>query len=258
MPHQPSRVKRMLKQIVNSLGYDLTARTASSRAAQSADMSPEVLSIIEQVLPFTMTSPERIAAVCSAAEYVVRASIPGDFVECGVWRGGSTMAAALSFLHLGRKDIQLFLFDTFAGMTEPTSDDRDVRTGEPAMTEFSRMKKRNEGWCEASKGDVSSNLASSRYPAENIHLIEGRVENTIPEAAPAAISLLRLDTDWYESTRHEMEHLFPRLAPGGVLIIDDYGHWAGSRKAVDEYFATNDVQMLLNRIDYTGRIGIKP
>ncbi|HSR89761.1 MAG TPA: TylF/MycF/NovP-related O-methyltransferase, partial [Gemmatimonadales bacterium] len=78
-----------------------------------------------------------------------------------------------------------------------------------------------------------------------------------PDAAPSTISLLRLDTDWYESTRHELTHLFPRLSPGGVLIIDDYGHWQGARKATDEYFARHSVRMLLNRIDYTGRIGVK-
>ena len=86
----------------------------------------------------------------------------------------------------------------------------------------------------------------------------GRVEDTIPDQAPARIALLRLDTDWYESTRHELEQLWPRLAPGGVLIVDDYGHWQGARQAVDEYFAAHRVPMLLNRIDYTGRIGVKP
>jgi hypothetical protein len=74
---------------------------------------------------------------------------------------------------------------------------------------------------------------------------------------PEQIAVLRLDTDFYESTRHELRHLYPRLVHGGVLIIDDYGHWAGARKAVDEYIAEEGIRLLLNRIDYTGRIAIK-
>jgi hypothetical protein len=85
----------------------------------------------------------------------------------------------------------------------------------------------------------------------------GKVEDTIPADIPEKIALLRLDTDWYESTKHELIHLFPRLQKGGVLIIDDYGFWKGARKAVDEYFAENNIQILLNRIDDTGRMAIK-
>ena len=95
------------------------------------------------------------------------------------------------------------------------------------------------------------------YNTEKLHFIKGKVENTLPEYAPKQISLLRLDTDWYESTKHELTHLFPRLVSGGVLILDDYGYWAGAKKAVDEYFSQNKTQILLNRIDQTGRIAIK-
>ena len=80
-------------------------------------------------------------------------------------------------------------------------------------------------------------LHGTGYPPERIHFVRGPVEETLPAGAPDEIALLRLDTDWYESTRHELEHLYPRLAAGGVLLVDDYGHWEGARKAVDEYFA---------------------
>jgi hypothetical protein len=83
------------------------------------------------------------------------------------------------------------------------------------------------------------------------------VERTVPAAAPPALALLRLDTDWYESTRHELEHLYPRLSAGGVLIIDDYGHWKGSRRATDEFIAATPDFGLLSRIDGTGRLAIK-
>jgi hypothetical protein len=90
-----------------------------------------------------------------------------------------------------------------------------------------------------------------------VRFVKGLVEDTLPSSAPESIALLRLDTDWYESTRHELIHLFPRLVSGGVLILDDYGHWQGARKALDEYFEEHGVKMLLNRIDYSARIGVK-
>jgi len=95
------------------------------------------------------------------------------------------------------------------------------------------------------------------YPEQQIHFVEGLVEETLPAEAPEEIALLRLDTDWYSSTKHELEQLYPRLAPGGVLILDDYGHWQGARRAVDEYFAENQITLLLNRVDSTARIGVK-
>jgi hypothetical protein len=106
-------------------------------------------------------------------------------------------------------------------------------------------------------GEVRAALLSTGYPAERVHLVEGRVEDTLPAAAPDAIALLRLDTDWYAGTKHELETLYPRLSPGGVLILDDYGHYEGARRAVDEYFADAGGRPLLSRIDYTGRVGVK-
>jgi hypothetical protein len=88
-----------------------------------------------------------------------------------------------------------------------------------------------------------------------IHFHTGMVEDTIPRLAPERIAILRLDTDWYVSTKHELEWLWPRLSSGGVLIIDDYGHFTGARKAVDEFFGG---QTFLFRIDYTGRLVTKP
>ena len=112
-------------------------------------------------------------------------------------------------------------------------------------------------WAYGSLDEVRRNLGSTGYPDQYISFIEGKVEDTIPTNVPDRISLLRLDTDWYESTRHELQHLYPRLSPGGVLIIDDYGQWAGARKAVDEYVEDKKLKILLHRIDYTGRIAVK-
>jgi O-methyltransferase len=103
--------------------------------------------------------------------------------------------------------------------------------------------------------DVRRNLLSTGYPEEKCHFIKGDVLKTIPHEAIDEIAILRLDTDWYESTRHELQHLYPKLTRGGVLIVDDYGHWQGCRKAVDEYFTGRPPFMFA--IDYTARMSIR-
>jgi hypothetical protein len=104
---------------------------------------------------------------------------------------------------------------------------------------------------------VREAVLSVGYPEEKIHFVQGPVEETLPENAPEEIALLRLDTDWYASTKHTLVHLYPRVAPGGVLIVDDYAYWQGARQAVDEYVQENNVSVLLNRIDYTARIAVR-
>jgi O-methyltransferase len=204
-----------------------------------------------------MTSQERISALCHAVRYIERSNIPGDIVECGVWRGGSMMAAALTLLAEGRSSRTLHLFDTFEGMPPPTSVDRSLESGELASKLLDEADRSSDLWAYAAIEDVRDNLASVGYPQANIRFVKGDVQNTIPAEAPSTIALLRLDTDWYESTKHELRQLFPRLSLGGVLIIDDYGYWDGARKAVDEYVSSNNVPILLNRIDGTGRIAVK-
>ena len=202
-----------------------------------------------------MTSVERMYALHEGLRYVTAAEIPGDVVECGVWRGGSSMLAALTLAELG-VNRRLWMYDTFEGMPAPGV--HDVRySGERARESLDpaqRIAGVSNDWAWATIEDVESNMRSTGHP--DLELVVGKVEDTIPARAPDRISLLRLDTDWYESTRHELDHLYPRLSAGGVLIIDDYGHWLGARRAVDEYF--QDRPILLNRIDYTGRIAVKP
>jgi O-methyltransferase len=223
-----------------------------------ADIPPWMAEIAGRVEPYTLTSAERIASVCYAVEYVTHNAIPGDVVECGVWRGGSMMAAALSLKHFGDTSRKLHLFDTFEGMTKPGELDREASTGRPAAELLSDATESSPLWAIASLNDVRSNLQSIDYPTDHVRFVPGMVETTIPAQAPDKIAILRLDTDWYESTRHELEHLYPRLVKGGVLIIDDYGYWQGARKAVDEYIAVHKLPVFLHRIDETGRIATKP
>ena len=213
--------------------------------------------LYRRVGPYTMTTPPRIYALVRAVEYVTRRGVPGALVECGVWRGGSMMAAALTLLRLGATDRDLYLYDTFAGMPPPSEADT-TRTGESAAELLAQGDESSHIRAIASLDDVRAAVLSVGYPEERVRFVEGLVEETLPATAPQQIALLRLDTDWYRSTKHELVHLYPRLAPGGVLILDDYGHWQGARRAVDEYLAENGVVLLLNRIDGTARIAVKP
>ncbi|MCH2181946.1 MAG: TylF/MycF family methyltransferase [Mariniblastus sp.] len=230
---------------------------AAELRAKLPDAPPEFIEIIKSVQPYTMTSPERVFALCNAVDYILQNQIAGSFVECGVWRGGSMAAVARTLLNRGVNDRSLWLYDTFDGMSEPTDKDVDF-LGKTAshLLQAEDPQDAKSVWCRSSIGQVRSVMEQTSYPHQQINLVEGKVEETLLQHRPAQIALLRLDTDWYESTRLELEMLFPLISPGGVLIIDDFGHWQGCRRAVEEYFRKHQVSMMLNRIDYTGRIGI--
>jgi O-methyltransferase len=210
-----------------------------------------------------MTGVPRLTALVDAVRYCVRRGVPGAFAECGVWRGGSVLAMILTLQDLAVTDRDIYLYDTFEGMTAPTEHDVSA-LGPPVLETWTEARQRGEhpwgqvfGSDEFNEPTVRKTVLSTVYPKERLHFVRGPVEETLPGAAPAAIALLRLDTDWYESTRHELQQLYPRLSHGGVLLVDDYGHWAGARRAVDEYFGSEASPVLLNRIDYTGRIAVK-
>jgi hypothetical protein len=226
--------------------------------AELDSYDPETRATLQAVKPFTMTSNERVATTCDAIRFVDRYQVPGAVVECGVWAGGNMMAAARTLISLGTSDRDLYLFDTFEGMTTPTDADVDI-AGHSAADLLRRQDRRTgDVWCYASADEVRANLRSTGYPEQRLHFVEGPVEATIPDHAPSQIAVLRLDTDWYESTAHELRHLIPRVAPNGVLIIDDYGHWQGARRAVDEWLRDEDRPVFLARTDYTGRVAILP
>ena len=232
----------------------LTDYVAKQRKFEVTD--PEFFALYQRVKPYTMTSIERLYAMHKAVEHVARAGLQGAIVECGVWRGGSMMMAALTLAALGNTDRDLFLFDTFAGHPRPNPE-RDLKE----HYEFWLQRRRTDqssSWAEVTLEEVRGNLSSIGYPLDRVKFVKGIVQETIPAAAPEAIALLRLDTDWYDSTAHEMRHLYPRLVPGGVLILDDYGEMPGQKQAVDEFCERNGVKLLLNRIDASGRIAVKP
>ena len=252
-------LQRAAARITRRLGFEVVRSSPERVAPLPRDIDAAAARTIRDVQPYTMTSPERLYALIQAVRHVSSAGIEGDVVECGVWRGGSMMAAARTLLECRDDSRHLYLFDTFEGMSAPSS--RDVGIDGQGAAEL--LGKQDKGdpmsaWCYAGLDEVQIAMSSTGYNPRRVHMVKGKVEDTIPSDAPAHIALLRLDTDWYESTRHELEHLYPRLSRGGVLIIDDYGHWAGCRQAVDEYFISRNIHILLNRVDYTGRIAVKP
>lgn len=226
------------------------------------DYDEQVRETLRAIRGRTMTHHTKVQALVESVRYVERHRIPGAIVECGVWRGGSMLAVARTLLQLGVTDRELYLFDTFTGMTPPTEKDIDIRKGKHADEYLQGTGPGPMAWSRpdrhvATLDDVKQGFAGVDYPEERLHYVVGAVEETVPEAAPEQIAILRLDTDWYESTKHELEHLYPRLAPGGVLILDDYGSWQGAKDATDEWLETTGEPLLLTRV-HRGRFAVKP
>lgn len=196
----------------------------------------------------SLLSVERLYALHRAAHRLARARIGGAIVECGIYKGGSLALVLATLVELEATEREVFVYDTFQGFPEGI-EDRDYR---------GRVLTREAWVTEPFLAVAQANLARTGYPAQRIRLIEGRVEATIPAQAPPEIAQLHLDTDYYGSTLHELEHLYPRLASGGLLFIDDYGHFEGCRRAVDEYFGRIPDAPYLHRTDYTGRVVVKP
>ncbi len=243
-------LKSAVKRFFDSRGYQLS---------RPAPFLPDngFREAYERCRPNSMTSTERMYSLYESIEYLTKNNIPGDIVECGVWRGGSSMLAALALLTFKSTERRIYLYDTFEGMAEPTEKDVSVATNQPAWSYWKqRQHGENNEWCYASVDEVRKNLVSTGYPEDKLVFVKGKVEETIPNVIPDRIALLRLDTDWYDSTYHEFTHLYPRLSPLGVVIIDDYGSWAGSREATDQYLSETNAQILLHRID-SSRIGVK-
>jgi len=247
------KLKRVMKLIFKE------APESQKKTNNYSDFSDEDLKIVQLVKPYTMTSPERIKVLIDAVKYIVKNKISGDYVECGVWKGGSSLVVGKILNDLNDKERQLWLYDTFKGMSEPTKFDLDIN-GEKASERLEREDKTTSWvWAYSEIDEVKKTMRLSGYPESKINYIQGKVEDTlvIKENQPNSISILRLDTDWYESTKIELDILFKKVTKGGIIIIDDYGHWKGSKKAVDEFIQEHNLCVFLNRIDYTGRLIVK-
>ena len=253
-------VKKILNKGFETLGYKII-RIDISKQNFPVDLDSDEIELIKYVLEskLTMTTLPRLISTVKSCKYVVENGIPGDFVECGVWRGGNGILARKIFERLGSGK-KVWMFDTFEGMTEPTEFDVAASNKAPAKSKFFAMQRETHNeWCYASLDDVKSNCLDSNLKLDFFEFVKGDVCKTLADSKniPQSIAVLRLDTDWYESTKCELENLYPLLSKRGILIIDDYGHWEGAKRAVDEYFYINDYKPMFNVVDYSGRIAVK-
>lgn len=202
---------------------------------------------IEKVQPFSITSVERITELYNSLEYIRTNNIDGDIVECGVWKGGNIIGIIEYLKYHNILDKSVWLYDTFEGITSPEEIDVDLDNKKASDI-------LNSVLCYSSLTEVKQNLSKSEFNNERLKFIVGDVSETllIESNKPNKISLLRLDTDWYKSTKDELIHLYPILVNDGVLIVDDYGHWKGSKTATDEFFKENNISVEIIKIDYTG------
>lgn len=234
--------------------------TPSGDVFTAMEASAADIKIYQAVSPYTMAAPDPILSLTSSVRYVIENQIEGDFVECGTWRGGCAMAIALTLLDLGINDRIIWVYDTFEGMTEPSAIDianDKNRTPADTLLQHANSITTESEWLKVSLESVRDSLFSTGYPAKNFRFVKGSVLNTLDLEAPELVCLLRLDTDWYDSTRKELEILYPTLTEGGVCIIDDYGAWAGSKLAVDEYFSKHMPRPLFHVTNWTVRTWVK-
>ena len=257
-----SNVKNVVKKGLRALGFRIPEKTFTSKWGKIAiELDADEADIIKYVKGnrLTMTGLAECVNTLKSCKYAVENNIPGDFVECGVWRGGHGILAKKVFELLG-SDKKVWMFDTFEGMTEPTKVDVYAISKKLAKINYDNMKTATHNeWCYASLEDVKNNCISSGLNLEAFNFVKGDVLQTlsIGKNLPKQICILRLDTDWYESTKAELEVLYPLLSKQGVLIIDDYGAWEGSRKAVDEYFDKTKYKPLFNVVNEAARSAIK-
>lgn len=258
----PRAAKQYAKGLLRAAGYALAPIPKAGLIPQDVDdRFVATVAEMQNVGPLEMTQHTTFAAV----EYIVKTGIEGDLIECGVWQGRQILMMAQTLKSYGIVDRNIYLYDTFRGQIKPTSDDYKDKDNPllSAQVNLARWERgqitgASKSWKAAGVGEVRANVYRSGYPQERFHFVEGDVLSTLPNDMHTRIALLRLDTDWYESTRHELESLYERVVVGGVVIIDDYGRWRGCRKAVDEYFSTLGPRApLLVRTSGSERVCIK-
>lgn len=238
-------IKKIIKKIANFAGY-VFIKKIDSELENTTNFNKD---IIKKFSKYTMTSNVKIFSLIKVFEYVNKFKIAGDFAECGVYTGGNIMILK-KLIEKNKLDVKIYAYDTFEGMTAPTSYDVKI-DGTIAKKKFKK------NWASCSLDKLKQNFKEVKLSIKNIRFIKGKVEDTlkIKKNLPKKLSILRLDTDFYESTKSELQKLYPLLVKGGVLIIDDYGSWLGSKKATDEYFSNKKIFM--HYIDHSARMIIK-
>jgi hypothetical protein len=226
------------------------------------DVTAEEKCALIEASQITLATSKTIVQLIQTVRYVIDNSIPEDLVECGVFQGGNAVVMIRTLLNAGVTDRTIYLYDTFEGFWMREKIDYEYGMG-PALDTWRQFKRKgdstvdNSDWLRFPIEKASSRVLGMGYPEQKVIFVKGMVEDTIPNVAPQQIALLRLDTVFYRSTKHELIHLYLKLSGNGVLIIDDYGALDGARVAADEYFKENNVPFYLNRLDEQVRSGVK-
>lgn len=247
-------IKKKINKIIEKFGYEII-----NKNQKIVEMTNYDKQLIDLASKYSMTPKIRMFTLLQSLRYLKNKNIVGDYVECGVWKGGNLIIFK-KFLddenNENINNIKIYAYDTFSGMTQPDKNDFDLQNKKSASSFLKSNSKKSNLWGICNLSDVKKNLTEF-IDIKNINFVEGPVEKTLDSEnnLPKKISLLRLDTDWYSSTKKELEKLYERVLPGGVIIIDDYGHWNGSRKAVDEFFSKKFVWK--HYVDYACRLIIK-
>jgi hypothetical protein len=245
-------LRKYIQKIANRFGY--TIINNNQRIVELSDKQRHLINITN---PISMTPQIRRYNLIQALEYIAHYKLEGDLVECGVWKGGN-LVIYKKFIEEKNIKKNIYAFDTFEGMSGQDHNDYIINGRIKAQTILDKdIKKITNDWGVCSLEEVKFNISQRTKNLNNIFFIKGKVEDTLLDAMnlPKKISILRLDTDFYQSTKIELEILYKKVCKGGVIIIDDYGHWAGSKKAVDEFFKEKFVWM--HYVDYACRLIIK-
>ncbi len=247
-------IKNIINKLITSTGYSLI--NSNQKIVELNNNDKKLLDLIQN---YSMTTQIRIFTLLQSLRHLKNKKIDGDYVECGVWKGGNIILFK-KFIEDEDENSKkkIFAFDTYEGMTEPDKNDYDLSSNITAniLLKADKAKKTNT-WGICDLESVKKNIQTCVNSTENIKFIKGPVESTLNDTSnlPNKISLLRLDTDWYSSTKKELDVLYDRVTPGGIVIIDDYGHWGGAKKAVDEFFLNKYVWM--HYVDYACRLIVK-
>ncbi len=192
---------------------------------------------IKRCTPYTLTSQARMSMLWDAIEDVHKKDIPGCFVEAGVYKGGSSMLAAYAMKYFDMER-DIFMFDTFKGMTQPGENDykmnKEVSSNEYLKKWKDNQKETHNEWCYASYPEVLHNINGVGYPF--FDMITGNVLKTVQKGMCSSIAVLRIDVDFYDATKHMLDKFYDQVEDGGYIIFDDYWCWNGTHKAVNEFF----------------------
>lgn len=260
-------IKKCIQTVIGSLGLEI--RKMGDHAFLGYDLESEANDLILKVRPYTMLSRQRLLSLYQQVVFCERQNVPGCFIECGVWKGGAVALMALANMKYSVKPRVIHLFDSFTEICEP---DASV-DGERAVSEVTKW---GNGGSSGKLEPINGVYDSFGGPGSlegNMELMEkvigydpmsllyhkGWFQETVPRNANdiGQIAILRLDGDWYASTKVCLEHLYDKVVPGGFVIIDDYGAYEGCRKAVDEFMLENEISVFLNHIDSEARYWIK-